>query len=137
MSFPSRRDMDEIWTSGRDMAISRTKIGERSSISPGDYDSIRALISISRPDEVDNDQICPMSRAFSVDLRWFGWFGDKCEWGLGVSEKSIKESPIYPRHRGSGWSEGPPKNSQSVFRASGRGQGRRLKKGRGQRSPLF
>ena len=59
--------MDEIWTSGRDMAISRKKIGERSSISPGDYDSIRAIISISRPDEVGKVQICPMSRSFLVN----------------------------------------------------------------------
>jgi len=118
MSFPSRRDMDEIWTSGRDMAISRTKIGERSSISPGDYDSIRALISISRPDEVDNDQICPMSRAFSVDLRWFGWFGDKCEWGLGVVKS-------------------PNKELRYILGIGARGGQRVHQRERGQRSPLF
>jgi len=49
------------------MPISRTKIGERSSIAPGDYASIRANISIPRLDGVDKVQRCPMSRSFSVD----------------------------------------------------------------------
>lgn len=118
MSSPSRRDMDETWTSGRDMAISRTKIGERSSISPGDYDSIRALISISRPDEVDNDQICPMSRSFSVDLRWFGLVEGISEEGFGVVKS-------------------PNKELRYILGIGARGGQRVHQRERGQRSPLF
>jgi hypothetical protein len=50
---------------------------------------------------------------------------------------TLKREPIYPQSGNSGWSESPPKNSQSVFIASFRGLSHVLKKGRGQRSPLF
>jgi hypothetical protein len=133
MSSPSRRGMDEVWTSGRGMPMSRTKIGERSSVAPGDYASIRALISIPRPDGVGKVQICPMSRSFLVNQAARGYK----EMGLRGGQVTLKREPIYPQSGNSGWSEGPPKNSQSVFIASFRGRSHVLKKGRGQRSPLF
>jgi hypothetical protein len=56
--------MDETWTSGRDMAISRTKVGERSSVIPGDYASIRVNISKKPWTSMDETSYLPNEQVF-------------------------------------------------------------------------
>ena len=64
MSSPSRRGMDEVWTSGRGMPISRTKVGERSSVDPGENASNEGSISLPRLDEVDPLPFMPNEQGF-------------------------------------------------------------------------